>query len=142
MNAVVYVSKSGNTKKLSDVIAQAIGVDAQAIGNGVNLAQIDLLFIGASIYAGKIDSALRKFLQSLTPKQVAKAVVFGTSMSGKSALAEIKSILEPKGIPVCGEAFQCKGAFLWFNRGHPDAGDMSRAADFARNICAKSGVQA
>jgi flavorubredoxin len=101
------------------------------------LPQIDILFTGASIYAGGISGAIRKFLKNLDQKQAAKVVVFGSSVSGKSALAEIKSILEPKGIPVSEEAFQCKGSFLGFCRGHPDADDLARAEDFAKRICAE-----
>jgi flavodoxin len=138
MNAVIYVSKGGNTRKLAEAIAKGAGVKAQAVANGVDLPRNDILFIGASIYAGKINAQLRQFLQNLSPNHAGKAVVFGTSASGKSARAEIKSLLEPKGIPVSEETFCHKGSFLWLNPGRPNAGDLAQAEDFARKVCAGS----
>jgi flavodoxin len=135
MNAVIYVSKGGNTKKLANAIAKGAGVQAQPTVNVVNLTQVDILFIGGSIYGGRISGALRKFLQNLDQKQAAKVVVFGTSMSGKRALPEVKAILEPKGIPVAAETFHCKGSFLCANLGHPNADDLAQAEDFAKRAC-------
>jgi flavodoxin len=137
MNAVIYVSRSGNTQKLAEAIAKGANVEARPAGNAADLAQTDILFIGASIYAGRIDGGLRQFLQALDQKQAAKAVVFGTSAAGgKTALAEIKAILEPKGIPVAQETFHCKGSFLLVNLGRPNADDLKQAEDFAGRICA------
>ncbi|MDR1178412.1 MAG: flavodoxin [Spirochaetaceae bacterium] len=135
MNAVIYASRGGNTRKLADAVAGGAGVKAQAIADAVDLAQVDILFIGASLYAGRINKGLRQFLQALKEKQAAKAVVFGTSASGKSALAEIKSILESRGIPVSPEAFHCKGSFLCVNSGHPNTDDLARAGEFAKRVC-------
>jgi flavodoxin len=135
MNAVVYVSKGGNTKKLANAIAKGAGVNAQSAANAVNLTQVDILFAGGSIYGGRISGVLRKFLQNLDREQAAKVVVFGTSMSGKRALPEVKTILEPKGIPVAAESFHCKGSFLCANLGHPNAEDLAKAEDFAKRTC-------
>jgi flavodoxin len=135
MNAVIYVSKFGNTKKLADAIAKGAGVKAQSAAHAANLTQADILFAGGSIYAGRISGVLRKFLQNLDQKQVAKVVVFGTSASGKSIRAEVASILEPKGIPVAAESFHCKGSFLCVNPGRPNADDFAQAEDFAKRIC-------
>jgi flavodoxin len=135
MNAVIYVSKFGNTKKLANAIAKGAGVKAQSIADGANLTQADILFIGGSIYRGGISGALRKFLQNLDRKQAAKVVVFGTSAFGKSIRAEAASILEPKGIPVAAESFYCKGSLLCANPGRPNAGDLTQAEDFAKRTC-------
>ncbi|MDR1174222.1 MAG: flavodoxin [Treponema sp.] len=139
MNAVIYVSKCGNTKKLADAIAKGAGVKAQSAANAANLTQADILFIGDSIYGGRMSGVLRRFLQNLDRKQAAKVVVFGTSASGKSIRAEVTSILEPKGIPVAGEAFHCKGSFLCVNLGHPNAADLEQAENFAKQTC-KAGL--
>jgi flavorubredoxin len=136
MNAVIYVSRGGNTKKLAEAIAKGAGVQAQSIANVADLPRINILFVGASIYAGKISGELHQFLQTLGPNHAAQAVVFGTSAGGKSALAEIKSLLEPKNIPVSEEAFCRKGSFLFLNLGRPNAGDLAQAEDFARRVCA------
>jgi flavodoxin len=135
MNAVIYVSKGGNTKKLAEAIAKGAGVKAQSIAGAADMAPVDILFIGASIYAGGITRGLRQFLRALREKQAAKAVVFGTSASGKSALAQLQPILESKGIPVFPEEFYRKGSFLCVNRGCPNAGDLAEAEAFAKRVC-------
>jgi flavodoxin len=135
MNAVIYVTKCGNTKKLANAIAKGAGVEVQSAARAVNLTQADILFVGGSMYGGSMSGLLRKFLQNLEQKQAAKVVVFGTSASGKSIRAEVALILEPKGIPVVAESFQCKGSFLCVNLGRPNAGDLAQAEDFAKRIC-------
>ncbi|MDR0386715.1 MAG: flavodoxin [Treponema sp.] len=139
MNAVIYVSKRGNTKKLAHAIAKGAGVKAQSADHAANLTRAEILFVGGSIYAGRISGVLHKFLQNLDQKQAANVVVFGTSASGKSIRDEVASILEPKGIPVAAEGFHCKGSFLCLNLGRPNADDLARAEDFAKRTC-KSGL--
>jgi flavodoxin len=135
-NAVVYVSKGGNTEKLARAVAQGAGVQAQPL-TGISAfdTPVDLLFVGASIYAGRIDGAMRSFLQTLSAGQVKRVAVFGSACGAKSALAEVKTILEPKGIPVFDEAFHCKGSFLFLNSGHPNDSDLAAAAAFAKRLC-------
>jgi flavodoxin len=135
MNAVIYVSKGGNTGKLAEAIARGAGVKACPAASAGDLTQVDILFIGGSIYGGRISGELRRFLRDLKVKQPVKVVVFGTSVSGRSALPEVTAILEAGGVPVSGEAFCCKGSFLWANPGCPNAGDLARAEDFAKRVC-------
>jgi flavodoxin len=134
MNAVVYASRGGNTKKLAEAIAKGAGASAQSAGDAADLPQIDILFVGASIYAGKIDGSMRRFLQGLDVARVNLAVVFGTAAGDKSALSEVQSILAPKGVPISKDAFQCRGSFLLANRGRPNDDDLRKAEDFARRI--------
>jgi flavodoxin len=135
MNAVVYASKGGNTKKLAVAIADAIGVSAlPAKDAGVFDKKVDILFLGASIYAGSISGSLRAFLNALTSENVSKVAVFGSAAGDKSAVGEVKAILMPKGIDTLDEHFQCRGSFLLANRGKPNADDLANAADFAKRI--------
>lgn len=135
MNAVVYVSKGGNTKKLADAAAAAIGIAAQSVEQVKSFdAPVDILFVGGSLYAGKMDSALRKFLQRLTPGEVKQVVVFGSAAGNKSVLDEVRTILEETGVAVCSEAFQCRGSFLLANRGRPNQDDLNNVARFAEKM--------
>lgn len=134
MNKVVYVTKGGNTKKLADAIAKGAGVSALSLEQFHAFGVTELLFVGASIYAGAIDTNLRKFLSDLGSSQVTNVVVFGTSAAKKTALPEIKSILESKGIVVSSEEFHCKGSFLFANRGRPNKKDLEQAEAFAKKI--------
>jgi flavodoxin len=137
MNAVIYASRGGNTKKLAEAVARGAGAEAQAVENAADAPQADILFIGASVYAGRMDGAMRRFLRALEPGRAGLVVVFGSAAGDKTTLPEVKSILEPKDVPVFEEAFQCRGAFLLANRGHPDAEDLARAEAFAKGVCAR-----
>ncbi|MDR1533033.1 MAG: flavodoxin [Clostridiales bacterium] len=133
--AVRYYSRSGNTKRVADAIATAAGTAAETIDRPVG-GQVELLFVGSGLYAGKIDKALRGFLQGLEPSKVKRVAVFSTSMSGTSAHAEIKKILDERGIAVANEFFHCPGKFLLFNGKHPNDKDLEAAAKFARSFAA------
>jgi flavodoxin len=52
--AVRYFSRGGNTKKLADAIANAVGVTAET--TDVPLTEdVDILFLGSSVYAYGVD---------------------------------------------------------------------------------------
>ena len=112
MNAVIYASKGGNTKKLAEAIAKEINTTAQSVRRIRTFeTTVDLLFIGASLYAEKIDGTLRRFLKELTSDRVKKVAVFGTAAGNGSAIDEVRDILKDSGITVCDEVFQCRGSF-------------------------------
>ena len=135
MNRVIYVSRSGNTKKLADAVAKGAGTPAVSVEQFNASETADILFVGASIYAGSIDGKLRQFLVGLKPPQVKCVVVFGTSAGKKTALPLIKSILKQNGIAVLDDEFHCKGSFLFVNRGRPNEEDLKQAEAFAKKIC-------
>lgn len=131
MNQVVYASRGGNTKKIAEAIARGAGAPAQSADTAKLTGKVDVLFVGGGIYAGKIDGSLREFLKNLQPGGARKVVAFSSAAGKAHALAEIRSILEPKGIKVSDEDFHCKGAFLFVNKGHPDDADLRAAEAFA-----------
>lgn len=135
MDKVVYFSQGGNTKRLADAIAKGAGVTPISVDQASELNNTDILFVGASIYKGKIDGKVREFLMRIRPSQVKVVVLFGTSAGKKTALAEVRSILKGQNIPVHDKIFHCSGSFLFFNRGRPDSQDLKQAEDFAREIC-------
>ncbi|MBR6918658.1 MAG: flavodoxin, partial [Clostridia bacterium] len=61
--AVRYYTKTGNTKKLADAVAGALGVEALPISEPVKEA-VDVLFLGNSYYAFTIDPEVRNFVKS------------------------------------------------------------------------------
>lgn len=134
MNRVVYISRGGNTKRLAEAIARGAGASAVSVEQFNTTEPADVLYVGASIYGGSIDGRLRQFLQALKPSQAKRVVVFGTSAGKRTALPEVKSILEPMGISVANDAFHCKGAFLIVNRGRPNGEDLKQAEAFAKGF--------
>jgi flavodoxin len=100
--AVRYFSRSGNTKKVAEYIAEAAGVNAVSVdaADAPLTEKADVLFIGGALYAYGIDNTLKKYLDTLSSDKVGKAVVFSTSWLSKHALDLIKNALSEKGIPV------------------------------------------
>ena len=132
--AVRYYSRSGNTKKLAEAISQAVGVPAASTDTKIE-GPVDLLFLGAALYAGRLDGHVVSFLEQLSAKDVRRVAVFSTTAGGKSAYPQIKEILEKKNIDVKAQQFHCKGKFLMAHRSHPDAQDCQEAAKFAKSLC-------
>ncbi len=131
--AVRYYSRSGNTKKLADAIGKEINVPAKTVEE-VLTEPVDLLFIGAAVYAGKIDSHVEHFLETLAPDMVKSVAVFSTTMGKKSAHPLIKEVLDKKGIGIKEASFHCKGQFMLFNKGCPREQDLEQAAGYAREL--------
>ncbi len=100
--AVRYYSRSGNTKKVAEYIAQAVGVSAVSTDSkdAALVEKADVLFIGGALYAYGIDEKLKQYLETLSADKVGKAVVFSTSWLSKHALDLIKKALTEKGIKV------------------------------------------
>ena len=108
--AVRYFSRSGNTKKVAEYIAEAAGVNAVSVdaADAALTEKADVLFIGGALYAYGIDDNLKKYLNTLSSDKVGKAVVFSTSWLSKHALDLIKNSLTEKGIPVEESTFYLK----------------------------------
>lgn len=128
--AVRYYTRSGNTKKLADAIAQAVGVEAREVTVPLE-GETDLLFLGSSVYAYGVDEAVKAFIRNINVK-VGKVVNFSTAALVKSTYKQVAKLLAPKGIPFAKEEFACKGSFGPLHRGKPDEKDAADAAAFAK----------
>lgn len=130
---IVYASMTGNTKKVADAIAKEIGATAKPVKEITKSPDVDLLFVGSGIFAGKPHQEIMQFLQRLPKVRGKKAAVFGTYGTAHHALDYIKIELEKKGYKVL-SVFGCKGNSLWlFNEGHPEE-DLDDARRFARSV--------
>ena len=130
--AIRYYTRGGNTKKLAEAIAEAIGVEAKTTAEQLN-EDVDILFLGSSVYAYGVDDEVKKFISGIDVK-VGKVVNFSTAAIIKSTYKQIAKMLEVKHIPLAEEEFACKGSFGVLHRGKPDADDCKAAAEFAKKI--------
>ena len=135
MNKVIYYSRGGNTEKLATAIAKGANTQSTSLAEILGDFNADILFVGASIYAGKINSDLRAFLKNLKNEQVKAVVVFGTAAGKNTPLKEITNILKPNNIVISGREFKCPGSFLFVNRNRPNDSDLKNAEDFAKEMC-------
>lgn len=133
---VLYYSKSGNTKKIADAIAEELGVlKSEQIPPAYPPENVQLLFLGTGVYAGKPDPKMIEFVRTLNTNRVKNAVVFGTNGGQDTAIEAVKALLKEKDINVIDETFSCKGKFfLFFNRKRPDSNDIKSAKEFARRV--------
>ncbi len=76
--AVRYYTKTGNTKRLAEAVAAAVGTEALPISIPV-AEQVDVLFLGNSYYAFSIDPEVREFVRSLDRELVGRIVNFGSA---------------------------------------------------------------
>lgn len=130
---VYYYSKSGNTKKLAEKIADTVGCMAKTL-DVKPTDRIDVLFLGASVYWAGIDSKVKKFINNLDASKVGKVVIFSTSALAERAKPEMKKLLEQRGITVAEKDFYCRGEFTLLYKGKPDEKDLKAAAAFAKRI--------
>ncbi|MBU3112913.1 flavodoxin family protein [Clostridium lacusfryxellense] len=131
--AVRYYTQSGNTEKLALRIADTAGIKASTIDKSID-EKVDILFIGASVYWGGIDKNMKKFIDSLSPNMVGKAVVFSTSAMKENAYAQMKDRLEAKGITVENNNFYCRGQFTLLHKNRPNAEDLNHVEEFAKKF--------
>ena len=131
--AVRYYTKTGNTKKLAEAVAKAVGAEALPISSPIT-EPVDVLFLGNSYYAFSIDPEVRKFIQGLDQAKVGKIVNFGSAAMLNSTFKKVKAEADKIGIPMDEREFHCKGEFKGMHKGRPNAEDLKAAAEFAAAI--------
>ena len=132
-SAVRYYTKTGNTKKLAEAVAEAVGAEALPISVPID-EPVDLLFLGNSFYAFGIDPEVRRFVSSLDPAKVGKIVNFGSAALLNSTWKKVKAEADRAGIPMDEREFHCRGEFKGLHKGRPDESDVKAAGEFARRI--------
>ena len=128
--AVRYYTKTGNTKRLAEAVAKAVGAEALPISTPID-EPVDILFLGNSYYAFTIDPEVRSFIRSLDPKRVGRIVNFGSAAMMNSTWKKVKAEADKAGIQMDKREFHCKGEFKGVHKGKPDAEDLKAAAAFA-----------
>ena len=131
--AVRYYTKTGNTKRLAEAVANAVGVEALPVSVPVEEA-VDILFLGNSYYAFSIDPEVRSFIRGLDKNKVGKIVNFGSAAMLNSTYKKVKAEADKVGVPMDEREFHCKGEFKGIHKGRPNEEDLKAAAEFAEKI--------
>ena len=131
--AVRYYTKTGNTKRLAEAVAKAVGAQALPITCPID-EPTDILFLGNSYYAFTIDPEVRKFIASLDKSKVGRIVNFGSAAMLNSTYKKVKEEAAKVGIPVDAREFHCKGEFKGIHKGKPDETDLAAVAAFAKSF--------
>lgn len=129
---VRYYTKTGNTKKLAEAVAKTAGVTAKTVDHPVN-GDVDILFLGSSVYAAGVDNSVKDFINTLSPS-VKKVVNFSTAALLPSTYAQVKKLLTAKGISVDEKEFHCRGSFKFMHKGKPDDNDLQAVQKFVKEL--------
>ena len=135
--AVRYYTKTGNTKRLAEAVAEAVGTEALPLSSPIE-EPVDILFLGNSYYAFSIDPEVREFIRKLDKNKTGRIVNFGSAAMLNSTYKKVKAEADKVGIPVDAREFHCKGEFKGVHKGRPNAEDLAAAADFAKTIIRES----
>lgn len=131
--AVRYYTKTGNTKRLAEAIAEELGVKALPLSVPIE-EKVDILFLGNSFYAFNIDPEVKNFVASLSKEKVGTIVNFGSAAMLNSTYKKVKAEADKVGVPMMNKEFHCKGEFKGLHKGRPNAADIKAAVTFARKI--------
>ena len=131
--AVRYYTKTGNTKRLAESVAAAVGAEALPLSASID-EPVDILFLGNSYYAFTIDPEVRDFVRKLDKSRVGRIVNFGSAAMLNSTYKKVKAEADKVGIAMDKREFHCKGEFKGLHKGRPDENDLADVAAFARSI--------
>lgn len=131
--AVRYYTKTGNTKRLAEAVAKAVGAEALDLIAPIT-EPVDVLFLGNSYYAFSIDPEVRDFVRKLDKTKVGRIVNFGSAAMLNSTYKKVKAEADKVGIPMDEREFHCKGEFKGIHKGRPNEEDLAAAAEFAKSI--------
>ena len=139
---VIYSSLTGNTRRLAQAMARALGVTAQRARDVRTLDGADLLLLGSGVYAGRPGRAMARLLCRSETLSGVKVALFATYGGSPDHLERMARAVEEKGAQVIGR-FSCRGRD-WFAlglvaRGHPSSAEIDAAAAFARQTHCRIG---
>ena len=127
-----YFTKTGNTKKLAEAIAQELNIEAQELSAPLS-EKTDLLFLCNSVYWAGADGSVKKFITE-NKSNIGLLVNVSTAAMIESTYAQIKKIAEKEGVKLSDKEFHCRGKFTALHSGHPDEADIADVKAFARKV--------
>ena len=77
--AVIYSSKTGNTKKAAEYIAQKIGAELINVKDCKDISGYDKIILGCGVYAGKPAKVMINFVEA-NKEKLASASLFVTCL--------------------------------------------------------------
>lgn len=106
MDAIRYFSRTGNTKKMAEMIGEQLDLTAKPLSEPLKYP-LDTLYLGGAIHMASLDKELKEFAASLDAQQIGQVVMFGTSGGIMSIKKGLKKALTENKVKVSG-----KGLFL------------------------------
>ncbi len=130
--AVRYFSRSGNTRKVAEAIAEAVGVKAETTEVPLD-GKTDLLFLGSAVYAAGVDPAINAFIESNAEK-IGKIANFSTAAVISSTFKQVKKIADENNVTMLDKEFHCRGKFTVMHANRPNEKYLAAAKEFAASL--------
>lgn len=130
--AIRYYSKSGHTETLAKAISEEMDVPAKPISEGLD-EDVDVLFLGSSIYGNSIDPAVVEFFNNLNVN-IGCIVNFSTAGIMESTYDQIKELTDLFDIELSLDEFHCPGEFAGINAGRPNKDDVEDVKAFVKGL--------
>jgi flavodoxin I len=133
MFEVVYYSRSGNTRKVAEAIADELGVVARDITTVITVPPDSYVFLGSGCYGAALVDDITRFIEK-NHMAGRKIALFTTSLFGLSA--EVKSMqkrLADKGVIIT-DSFACLGRLGPVKKNHPTPAELDDARSFSRMV--------
>ncbi|MBO6034166.1 MAG: hypothetical protein J6Q22_22505 [Prevotella sp.] len=127
--AIRYYSKFGHSARMAQVIGEVAGVKPESVESPLT-DEVDILFIGAGVFLGKVNGSIKEFARTLNPQKVKKVVCFGSSAIIESPVPQMRKIFEELGFSVDTDSFTCRGSMGPIHSGHPNAADLKSLREF------------
>ena len=143
--AILYASvHHGNTKKVAEAMAEALSAELFDLTKqgDADISGYDLIGLASGIYYSNMHKAVRKFAEETEFRPGQKVFLVCTcGMDSKDFTKKVRKTLEDKQVEVL-DSFRCRG-FDTFGplvliggiaKGRPNAEDLERAREYARNL--------
>ncbi|MBQ8555060.1 MAG: flavodoxin [Clostridia bacterium] len=134
--AVRYHSRTGNTRKVADAIARALGCSALDMSQPLP-EKADVLFLCNAMYAAGVDDAVKQFIAA-NASQIGALCNVCTTAIAPSTRKMVQKLASEHGVALLEEEFRCPGAFAIMHRSRPSADDLNAAAAFAKRIAGRA----
>ena len=132
--AVRYFTRSGNTKRLAEGVAEALGVAAESVEAGLS-EKTEAVFLCNSVYAAGVDDAVKSFIAANKDK-IGTLYNLSTAALLTSSYKMVRKLAEENGVTLSEKEFHCRGQFGPLHANRPTAADIRNAADFAKGVLA------
>jgi flavodoxin len=133
MFEVVYFSRTGNTKKVAEAIAEELKVTAKDVKTAGVLPHDAFIFLGTGCYGATLPKEISAFMQKNKFRGRIIALFTTSAFGSVSERGLIEKQLTGKGAIIT-HNFKCYGHFLSTKKDHPTPQELEKAKAFARTV--------
>ncbi len=130
--AIRYYTQTGNTKKLADVIAEQLNVEAKTVNENLE-ENVDVLFLCSSVYWHGVNKNVKSFIADNASK-IGTIINVSTAALIESTYAQIKKLAKKTNVKLSDKEFHCRGKFAALHSKHPDSDDLENLKKFINEV--------